>query len=100
MYRLKGTIKDAIAYQNSITDNPSPSHQWFELEEEFFSKKLDTCVYIEGHGLYDGSVNVASDYIVKDFYNNKDLKTFTIKTNREFTGELAQFEKYIEEIKN
>lgn len=94
------TIQDNISYENSITSNPSSSHEWvFELEEVFFSQKLDTCVYVEGHGLYDGPINAASDYIVKDFYNNTELKTFKIKENREFTGELAEFEKYIEEIK-
>ena len=96
----KDTIKGQIEYENSITENPSPSHEWiFELEEIFFSKKLNTCIYVEGHGLYDGPVNAASDYIVKDFYNSKELKTFNIKTNREFTGKLADFEQYITEIK-
>ena len=96
----KETIRGQVKYENSITKNPSPSHECvFELEEVFFSNKLDTCVYVEGHGLFDGPVDVAVDYVVKDFYNNKELKTFTIKTNREFTGKLAEFEQYIEGIK-
>ncbi|MFA7277778.1 MAG: hypothetical protein WC101_02195 [Candidatus Gracilibacteria bacterium] len=96
----KDTVKSQIEYENSIAENPSPSHSWtFELEEIFFSNKLNTCVYVEGKGLYDGPTNVATGYVIKDFYNNRELQSFTVKTDREFTGKLNEFEKYIEEIK-
>lgn len=96
----KNTIEENIQYENSIVDKPTPSHDWiYQLKEVFFSKTLNSCIYVEDRGLYDGPVNAATDYVVKDFYNNKELKSFSIRTSREFTGELVEFEKYIKEIK-
>lgn len=98
--KYQNNIKEKIQYENSLIDNPSLDHFWFyKLKELFFSKKLDTCIYVESQELLDGSVSAAEIYIIKDFYNDQEIKKFTIKTSRQFTGELTGFESYINAIK-
>lgn len=93
-------IKNKLREEVNLLTNPSSDHFWaLSLKEEFYSSKLDTCAYVTVKELYDGPTLVLQDYIVRDYYNEKELNTFTIVEQRYSTGNLGKFEDYILDLK-
>jgi len=91
-------IDDRIKFEVETVypTSDSSDHWWFMFRKElFYSNKIDTCVYVVKKELYDGPVLVLQDYIVRDYYKEADLKSFTIVEQRLSTGNLGDFEDYI-----